>query len=226
METKTIYTKLLAVMKGVGAVGKDRKNQQQGYSFRGIDDVMNELHDKFSEHGILVLTDIIDQRREERTSKNGGLMLYSVNTYRFTFVAEDGSSVVVTQVGEGMDSGDKASNKAASVALKYALLFMFLIPTEEPKDPENESQNLSAPKQTTQQTPKPAAPATPAKNGTKTPVLLSPEDKENPDRWAKVITWLKDNNKTEQDWPKIKNAYIITEASEKKLFEELGWLPF
>lgn len=213
MESKLIYSKLLAVMKGVGAVGKDRKNQSQGYNFRGIDDVMNELHEKFSEQGILVLTDIIEQRREERTTKTGGIMLYSVNTYRFTFVAEDGSFVVVTQVGEGMDSGDKASNKAASVALKYALLFMFLIPTEDAKDPENDSQELKAQKQQDK-----ALSAKPA--STKTPQRLAPDSP----NWASTIKALKEKGKTKEDWNStIKANYLITDNDEKTLFSEVGW---
>ncbi len=35
-----------------------------------------------------------------------------------------------------MDSGDKASNKAMSVAHKYAFLQVFCIPTKDDKDPE------------------------------------------------------------------------------------------
>jgi hypothetical protein len=35
-----------------------------------------------------------------------------------------------------MDSGDKGMNKAMSIALKYSLLQMLLIPTEEQKDPD------------------------------------------------------------------------------------------
>lgn len=59
-------------------------------------------------------------------------------------------------------------------------------------------------------------------------VLLSKKDKENPERWGKVVKWLKDNNKVEADWPAIKDkgGYLITEAEEKELFEELDWLPF
>jgi hypothetical protein len=41
-----------------------------------------------------------------------------------------------------MDSGDKASNKAMSVGHKYAFLQALCIPTVEPKDPENDSQDL------------------------------------------------------------------------------------
>jgi len=222
--TKLIYKKLLDIMKGVGAVAKDRKNQQQGYNFRGIDDVMNELHEKFSEHGVFILTDIVDQKREERATKSGGLSIYSINTYRFTFMAEDGSSIQSTQIGEGMDSGDKASNKAASVALKYALLFMFLIPTEDAKDPEHDDHSLRQRPAAQTSAPKPAPQN---KNKPDGPVRLSPSDSANPERWNKVISWLKDNGKVEADWPAIKSKmYIISDADEAVLFEAMGWLPF
>jgi len=60
-------------------------------------------------------------------------------------------------IGEGMDSGDKASNKALSVGQKYAILQAFLVPTIEPKDPENED-------------PQPAAKNKPVGQVTKPPV--------------------------------------------------------
>jgi hypothetical protein len=57
-----------------------------------------------------------------------------------------------------MDSGDKASNKAMSVAMKYAMFQMFMIPTEEMVDPDGESHDVTsgakqpnAPKQTKQE---------------------------------------------------------------------------
>jgi hypothetical protein len=45
-------------------------------------------------------------------------------------------------IGEGMDSGDKASNKAMAVAHKYAIIQVFAIPTEDDKDPENDSHEV------------------------------------------------------------------------------------
>ena len=47
-----------------------------------------------------------------------------------------------TVVGEGMDSGDKAANKAMAIAHKYALLQTFCIPTEEQKDPDAETHDV------------------------------------------------------------------------------------
>ena len=47
IETKGIYKALAAVNKEIKPIAKDRTNQQQGFKFRGIDDVMNELHSLF-----------------------------------------------------------------------------------------------------------------------------------------------------------------------------------
>lgn len=233
-----IYGKLLNIMRESGSVGKDRQNTQQGYKFRGIDDVMNELHEKFSQNGVFILTEILDQRREERPTKSGGINIYSINIYRFTFMAEDGSFVQSTQVGEGMDNGDKASNKAASVALKYALLFMFLIPTEDAKDPENDSHDLKADKK--QADNKPAAPSKPAqlpssgqqqandfdkKAASKRPATPVPLLPSLP-LWEQVTTWLKDKQKTEEDWKELRKNYVISEADEAKLIDEVWSLPF
>jgi hypothetical protein len=63
-------------------------------------------------------------------------LIYSICTIKYTFYAEDGSSVSATVIGEGMDSGDKATNKAMSIAFKYACFQVFCIPTEEMKDPD------------------------------------------------------------------------------------------
>ena len=42
-----------------------------------------------------------------------------------------------------MDSGDKATNKAMAIAMKYALFQVFCIPTEEMKDPNGETPDES-----------------------------------------------------------------------------------
>jgi hypothetical protein len=55
----------------------------------------------------------------------------------YTFMAEDGSSVITSMAGEASDSGDKATSKALSMALKYALFQTFMIPTGE-NDPDSE----------------------------------------------------------------------------------------
>lgn len=133
-----IYESISAVMKDVGAIGKNTKNTQQGFMFRGIDAVMNSLQPALIKNHIFVVPEVLDQTREERTSSKGGLLIYSICRIKYTFFAEDGTSVSAIVIGEGMDSGDKATNKAMSIAFKYACFQVFCIPTEEMKDPDAE----------------------------------------------------------------------------------------
>lgn len=136
---KMIFSKIPAIMADVPTIGKNRKNQAQGYQFRGIDDMYNELHEIFVRHKVFFTSKVLNSEREERQTKSGGTMIYSTIDVEFTFYAEDGSSIISVMKGEAMDSGDKASNKAMSTALKYALMQLLMIPTEDLKDTEYES---------------------------------------------------------------------------------------
>lgn len=136
METPKIYGAILGVMTDIGAIGKDSQNEKHKFWYRGIDAVMNALQPALIKHNIFVVPDVLEQTREERTSSSGGNLIYSVIKMQYSFIAADGSRVCATVIGEGMDSGDKASNKAMSVAFKYACFQVFCIPTEEMKDPD------------------------------------------------------------------------------------------
>lgn len=133
-----IYETINAVMSDVGIIDKNRTNKQQGFKYRGVDDVMNALSPAFIKHKLCVVPEVIDHIREERTSKNGSSLIYSILKVRYDFLADDGSKVSATVIGEGMDSGDKSSNKALAIAFKYACFQVFCIPTEEFKDPDAE----------------------------------------------------------------------------------------
>lgn len=140
---QAIYKAIADVLSDVGAVGKDSKNPNQGYKYRGIDAVMNAMHPAMAKHGIFVAPEVLDMSREERTNSKGNLMIYSVAKVRYTFFAGDGSSVTATVVGEGMDTGDKSMNKAMSAAFKYALFQVFCIPTEEMVDSETDTTEVT-----------------------------------------------------------------------------------
>lgn len=129
-----IYKALTGIIGEVNAIGKNSKNQQQGFMFRGIDDVMNELHTLFGKYKVVIVPEVVDYNVNEKTTAKGTIMYITRSTIKFHFVAEDGSEVVTTNVGEAMDSADKGMNKTMSCALKYALMQMFLIPTKETED--------------------------------------------------------------------------------------------
>jgi hypothetical protein len=143
--SESIYQAIASVMQEVEAIGKNQKNQQQGFRFRGIDDVYNAIHPVFAKHGVFSTTNVVAERTEERQTSRGGNLIYRILTIEYTFYASDGSSVKETIIGEGMDSGDKAANKAMAIAHKYALLQLLCIPTEDMVDPDSEAQEPSVP---------------------------------------------------------------------------------
>lgn len=130
MREPMIYAAICGVMEDIKAIGKDTLNKTQGFKYRSIDAVMNALNPAMIKHKIFCAPEVIEQIREERTTGKGSTLIYSVCKIRYRFFTVDGSSVDVVVVGEGMDSGDKATNKAMSVAFKYACFQTFCIPTE------------------------------------------------------------------------------------------------
>jgi hypothetical protein len=138
-------------MEDIGAVGKNKKNTQGNpFMYRGIDDVMNALNPAMVKNKLFVVPEVLEQTREERQTKQGGNLIYSLCKIRYTFYAEDGTHVEAVVVGEAFDSGDKATNKAMSVAFKYACFQVFCIPTEEMRDPDAEQHEIVSKQEDTQ----------------------------------------------------------------------------
>jgi hypothetical protein len=142
-----IHQKIPIIMSEIGAIQKAKKNAQQGFMYRGVDDVMNALQPLLHKHGVFIVPEVLEQKREERQTNKGGNLIYSVCTIKYTFYASDGSFITAVVVGEGMDSGDKATNKAMAIAFKYACFQVFCIPTEEMKDPDADTPEPSMPKE-------------------------------------------------------------------------------
>ncbi len=141
-----IHTKIPLIMAEIGAIAKEQYNKQQGFKYRGVDDVMNALQPLLHKHGVFIVPEVINHQREDRVTKQGTNLIYSVCTVKYTFYADDGSNISAVVIGEGMDSGDKATNKALAIAFKYACFQVFCIPTEEMKDPDAESPEPSVKK--------------------------------------------------------------------------------
>lgn len=140
-----ITKSLCAITAEIGSIGKNKKNQQQGYSFRGIDDLMNTLHPLFAKFGVIVVPEVLESTREERITAKGSALISAILKVKYHFTSVDGSEVCATVIGEGMDTADKASNKALAVAYKYACFQVFCIPTEEiaAADPDNSTPDRS-----------------------------------------------------------------------------------
>lgn len=136
MENKVFeaINKITAELAKIG-ISKDRKNVQQGYAFRGIDDIYNTLATLLAANKLCILPEVLDSTQVERTNKNGGAIFYTTVKVKYTLVSsEDGSRFDCVTYGEAMDSADKSTNKAMSAAYKYLCLQVFCIPTEGDND--------------------------------------------------------------------------------------------
>jgi hypothetical protein len=140
-----IYSAIPAAMADVDAIAKDRNNAQQGFKFRGIDDVYNSLHAILAKHKIFTVPRVVARESSQVPTKTGGVLNYEKWVVDYDFFAQDGSKITATVCGIGMDSGDKAGNKAMAIAHKYALLQVFCVPTEDEKDPDAQSHEVAAP---------------------------------------------------------------------------------
>lgn len=156
-----VYQAIAAVMEDVGheGIAKDRKNQQQGYNFRGIDDVYNALAPILARHHLIIVPRVLSREKTERETTKGGTLFYVVVHVEFDIICStDGSRITASIYGEAMDSADKATNKAMSAAYKYMAMQTFCIPTEGDNDADashhevsRSNAGASAPQRKTQQ---------------------------------------------------------------------------
>ncbi len=129
IDTPQIYTQMAKIQADADGLTKEQQNKQQGFMYRGIDDAYNYLHDIFSKHQVFTVPRVTRIDREERMSKAGSVLMYTLLTVEYDFVAIDGSIVTTCVIGEAMDSGDKSCNKALSIAHKLALFQITMLPT-------------------------------------------------------------------------------------------------
>ena len=136
-------------MRDIGAVTKDQKNVQQGFKFRGVDQFVNALYPALIKHGVFIAPRCVKEEHQlqevTRSSGKIGFDKHVTILMEYDFFADDGSKVTIGPIpAEGLDSGDKATNKALSAALKYALIQTFSVPTEDMVDGDADSPELGA----------------------------------------------------------------------------------
>ena len=143
MEKLGIYKAVAGVIADIGAVGKDKVNTQQGFKYRSVDDVYSVLNPALAKNKVFILPEVLEQTREMRTYKSGTQMTWVTLKIKYTLFAEDGSFIETVFLGEAMDTGDKAINKAMAIAYKYLCFQVFCIPVEDMEDPDAERPELA-----------------------------------------------------------------------------------
>lgn len=131
VDDRDVHHRLSAVFAKVPAIAKDANNVASNYAARSIDDVMAVMHKLLADEGLHLIPNHHPPTITRTLNDKGKVVTDSVVLIDYTFYAPDGSNVTMTVSSEGRDWADKATNKAASNALKYGLLHAFLIPVNE-----------------------------------------------------------------------------------------------
>lgn len=134
----TIVEALSAVMEDVRAVGKDDRNQQQGYQFRGIDSVVNAVGPVLRRHGVIVVPTGVEAHYRDVQTSTGKPSRECTVKAKYRFYGPEGDFIDAEVPGESMDFGDKGAPKAMSVAYRILLLQALCIPTGD-SDPDSSS---------------------------------------------------------------------------------------
>ena len=127
-----------AVMNEVKGIDKSLVVGSGAMSYKGVPDqeVKKVIGQAMQKHGLVMLPVAIEPSVHtsewEETTNYGVKRKQSVFTEvrtKYLLLHTSGESIEVCGYGHGVDSQDKGAGKATTYALKYALLYMFMVPT-------------------------------------------------------------------------------------------------
>ena len=154
-KTPTIYEAILNVMKDVKNIEKSMTVGTGNSSYKGVSDkdVKYTIGKAMEQHNLIILPIAIEPKlqidRWEEVSQYGAKQKQSVfteviTTYRIIHTLS-GEHVDIKGYGHGVDSQDKSAGKATTYALKYALLYAFMVPTGDIEDADKTHSNEITP---------------------------------------------------------------------------------
>jgi len=129
---------ILSVMNEVQGIEKSMTIGTGKNSYKGIadSDVKKIIGTAMRNNGLVILPTGIEKTvdiiRYEQTNDYGVTQKQNVFTdvvTKYLLLHESGESIEVVGYGHGIDTQDKSAGKATTYALKYALLYMFMVPT-------------------------------------------------------------------------------------------------
>lgn len=158
---KNITKAILSVMNDVKMIEKSMTVGTGVSSYKGVPDkeVKKIVGESMRKNGLCLIPTSLDSsteisRWEEETVYNGKATrkqkqsVFTEVKTKYLLLHESGESIEIAGYGHGVDSQDKGAGKATTYALKYAMLYTFLIPTSDIDDADNtHSVDVDVPKQ-------------------------------------------------------------------------------
>lgn len=134
-----VQVAIARLMRDLGKIGKaDRfEGGNAGrYNFRGVDRVVNAVAPLQRKHGVIVVPELASVEYRDITRSGGGRSHECLVTMRYHWYGPRGDFITATVAGEALDTADKSTAKAQSVAWRVCLIQMLAIPTGDP-DPDS-----------------------------------------------------------------------------------------
>ncbi|MFI1472086.1 ERF family protein [Streptomyces wuyuanensis] len=132
-EMVPVHVAWLRVRREIRAIAKGETYNQSGtrFNFRGVDTVVNVFGPVTLKHGVHVMPTEVTATYGEKTTKNGGKMRECSVAVTWTIMGPKGDTLTLQTMGEALDTADKSTTKAQSVALRTLLLSFGLTPTHD-----------------------------------------------------------------------------------------------
>lgn len=218
MESKTNITKaIIKVMQEVKNIEKNLSVGTGNTAYKGVadKDVKIQIGQAMEKNGLAIIpisvkpnlridrweVDEWDNFKKKEVKKQKQQVFTEVST-KYMLLHESGEYLEIEGYGHGVDSQDKSAGKATTYALKYALLYTFLVPTGDVDD-SDETHSKEIP-----------APPTPPTQAKKELKFLN----KNTEDWNKVVKAIHD--KKLNSLADIKKYFIISKANEEELIKE------
>lgn len=140
-----VHLAWLRVRADIGSIAKREQYKERdresgatkvSYTFRGVDTVVRAFGPVTMSHGVSVLPIRVDAQHRDTTSSRGNKMRECTVVVTWLIVGPMGDTLTLQSAGEALDTADKGTAKAQSVALRVLLLSAGLTPTGDP-DPDS-----------------------------------------------------------------------------------------
>lgn len=143
MSTPNLAKAIIAVMSSVKGVEKSMTVGTGSNSYKGVadKDVKQIVGEAMEKNGLCIIPIGVEAKTQidrweeiDQYSKVAGATkqkqsVFTEVTTKYLLLHESGESIELMGYGHGIDAQDKGAGKATTYALKYALLYAFLVPT-------------------------------------------------------------------------------------------------
>lgn len=133
--TVTVIEAWNRVMRDVASIKKSNQYVAPGtrYAYRGYDLVVNAVGPALRRHGVMVIPQVVKTTHRDVMSSRNNKMRECTVEVTYIIYGPKGDSLPGGSAGEAMDTGDKGTTKAMTIAWRNFIIAALALPTEDPR---------------------------------------------------------------------------------------------